>query len=281
MRFLNVISLSNEASDAPQVSSKYSESGSQIELKITTRSRNFEVNLPIIDTAAGEIAVSGNNGKLLLERRPFPSGQLPHGPEGMRLLDSWDAVYRGGNHPGWDAGRPSGELQRVVEQGTVRTGRAIDLGCGSGTDAIYLASKGFDVTAIDIAPTALSQAKEKADKAGVRVRWLLADVLAAPNLGSYEFIFDRGCYHEVRFDNSKAYVETVRKLSKAGTLFLLLAGNPNEMTSKYSPPHVTEEEIRADFSALFDFEWIKETRFETSQPQDVGPLAWSVMMKRK
>ena len=94
---------------------------------------------------------------------------------------------------------------------------------------IYLASKGFDVTAIDIAPTALSQAREKADRAGVKVRWLLANVLSLPKLEPFEFIFDRGCYHEVRFDNAPAYVETVRRLSLPGrTRFLLLAGNPNE-----------------------------------------------------
>ena len=126
------------------------------------------------------------------------------------MLDSWDASYRGGNRPNWDAGRPSGELQRVVEQGIVRACRAVDLGCGSGTDAIYLASKGFEVTAIDIAPTALNQGKQKAEKAGVKVRWLLADVLAVPNLEPYDFIFDRGCYHEVRFEGAKAYVDTVR-----------------------------------------------------------------------
>lgn len=280
-RFLNVIYIRDPGTQSPQVNTKFSENDGQLELVISTGKQVFELSLPPIKKGAGEITISRNDGDIILERRPFPTGLLPYGPKGMKMLDSWDAAYRGGNRPNWDAGRPSGELQRIVEKGIVRAGRAVDLGCGSGTDAIYLASKGFEVTAIDIAPTALNQGKLKAEKAGVKVRWLLADVLAIPNLQPYNFIFDRGCYHEVRSEGAKAYVDTIRKLSKTGTQFLLLAGNPNELMQKYSPPQVTEEEIRADFSPLFDFEWIGETRFETSQPQNLGPLAWSVMMRRK
>ena len=250
-------------------------------LTIATAQRIFRLTLPMVQADAGDIAISTSDGKELLVRRPLPAGVLPHGPEGIKMLDLWDDSYRGGKRPSWDAGRPSGELQKVVDEGLVRACRAVDLGCGSGTDAIYLASHGFDVTAIDIAPTALRQAEEKARQAGVKVRWLLADVLALPKLEPFDFIFDRGCYHEVRIYNARAYVETVRRLSHAGTRFLLLAGNPNELPLQYAPPQVAEEEIRSDFSLLFDFEWIRETRFETINPSISGPLAWSVMLRRK
>ena len=100
----------------------------------------------------------------------------------MALLEQWDTPYRGRQPPLWDAGRPSSELIKAVEGGTIRPCRVVELGCGSGTDAVYLAGRGFDVTAIDIAPTALSLAQEKARKAGASVRWLLADVLALPAL---------------------------------------------------------------------------------------------------
>jgi SAM-dependent methyltransferase len=280
-RFLNVIFVNGHGIQPSQIDTKLSEKGDQLELTLSTGKHVFHLSLPPFETGAGEIAIAGSDGNFLLDPRPFPTGLLPYGPKGMRMLESWNDSYRGGNRPAWDAGRPSGELQRVVEQGIVRACRAVDLGCGSGTDAIYLASKGFEVTAIDIAPAALSQGKQKAEKAGVKVRWLLADVLAVPNLEPFDFIFDRGCYHEVRFQGANAYIDTVGKLSRSGTHFLLLAGNPNELTQKYSPPQVTEEEIRADFSPLFNFDWIGETRFETSEPQNLGPLAWSVMMHRK
>ena len=75
----------------------------------------------------------------------------------------------------------------------IKPGRAVVLGCGTGTNAIYLAKRGFEVTAIDIAPTALNLAQDRAEKADVKVRWLLADVLAPPvDLERFDFIFDRG-----------------------------------------------------------------------------------------
>jgi SAM-dependent methyltransferase len=280
-RFLHVLHARRRGDQSSAAHTELVAQNGQLHLTITTDRRLFRLTLPPARMGAGDIAISRSDGGELLARRFLPSGILPHGSEGMRMLDSWDDSYRGGKRPSWDAGRPSGELQRVVEKGIVSACRAVDLGCGSGTDAIYLAGKGFDVTAIDIAPTALSQAEEKARQAGVSVRWLLADVLATPKLEPFDFIFDRGCYHEVRINNANAYVETIRRLSHPGTRFLLLAGNPNELPLQYAPPQVAEEDIRADFSSLFDFEWLRETRFETINPSIRGPLAWSVMLRRK
>jgi len=143
-----------------------------------------------------------------------------------------------------------------------------------------LAGQGFDVTAIDIAPSALSQAAQKAQKADVHVKWLLADVLRPPQLDPFDFIYDRGCYHEVRAQNLAEYLETLRRLSHPGTRFILLAGNANEVL-EYGPPRVTEEELRDDFSTLFEFEWLKQSRFELAQPGATGPLAWFALMSRR
>jgi len=282
IRFLHVLHIRRRGDERSIARTRLVSKGDELHLTIEASQQTYQIVLPHAHAGAGEIEISRNDTKSRLDRRFFPAGVLPHGREGVRMLELWDGSYRGGKRPFWDAGQPSGELRRVVEQGIIRPGPAVDLGCGSGTDAIYLASKGFDVTAIDVAPTALSLAREKADRAGVKVRWLLASVLALPRLEPFEFIFDRGCYHEVRFDNAAAYVETVRKLSQPGqTRFLLLAGNPNEAPVRYAPPQVAEEDIRSDFSQLFDFEWVKETRFETSNPAARGPLAWSVMLRRK
>jgi SAM-dependent methyltransferase len=167
----------------------------------------------------------------------------------------------------------------VIEEGTIHPCRVVELGCGTGTDAIYLASRGFDVTAIDIAPTALSQAQEKARRAGVNVQWLLADVLAPPDLKTFDFIYDRGCYHAVRLDNLAAYLETVRRFSHPGTRFLLLAAKGEELTP--DAPGVSEEDLRHDFLPLFDFEWLRENRLEFYRPRAYSPVAWSVLLRRK
>lgn len=195
--------------------------------------------------------------------------------------ERWDAAYRDDRRPPWDISRPATELKQAVENGTLRPCRVVELGCGPGNDAIYLASRGFDVTAIDIAPTALSLAEKKAREAGVKVRWLHADVLNPPKLEPFDLIYDRGCYHGLRQQNAAGYVETLRRLSHPGTQVLILAGNANEPPPHYGPPRVKEADIRADFGRSFDFQSLRETHFDTTDPNRKGALAWSILLRRK
>jgi acetyl esterase/lipase len=195
--------------------------------------------------------------------------------------ERWDGAYRDGRRAPWDIGRPSTDLRQAVEKDVLRPCRVVELGCGSGNDAIYLASRRFDVTAIDIAPSALKQAEKKARDAGVKVRWLQADVLNPPKLKPFDLIYDRGCYHGVRGQNAAGYVETLRRLSRPGTQVLILAGNANEPPPHYGPPRVREADIRADFGPWFEFQWLRETRFDTTDPNRKGALAWSILLRRK
>src|SRR4051812_10528508 len=119
----------------------------------------------------------------------------------------WDERYRKGEKP-WDTGQPSSELRRVLEETPLRPCRALELGCGTGANAVWLAREGFDVTAVDISPLAVAEARRRAEEAGVGVRFLAADVLRPPDelQGPFDFFFDRGCYHVVRREDAGAYV---------------------------------------------------------------------------
>jgi len=238
----------------------------------------FRISWPDDPREPGRIGVH-QPYEALLPERVLPAGILPHGVGGMRLMERWDAAYQRGN-PGWDVGRPCSELRAAVEQGVLRPCRTVELGCGTGTNAIYLAQKGFDVTAIDVAPTALRLAEQKAEKAGVRVKWLLADVLRPPPLEPFDLVFDRGCYHGVRRHDAAGFVRALKQLTRPGALVLILAGNANE-ERHYGPPRVKEEELRADFSQDFEFVRLKETRFDTRQADKKGALAWSILLRRK
>jgi hypothetical protein len=70
-------------------------------------------------------------------------------------------------------------------------------------------------------------------------------------------------------------------MTRPGSRVLILAGNANEPPPHTGPPRVTEEQIRGDFSELFDFEWLRETRFDTRDEDRKGALAWSILLKRK
>src|SRR6516162_752409 len=124
----------------------------------------------------------------------------------MSDLTRWDERYAKGDTP-WETGEPSSELQRVLAEIPIRPCRAIELGCGTGANAVWLAQQGFDVTAIDVSPVAVARAQERAAAAGVRARFLVADVLNPPAelTGPFDFFFDRGCYHVVRRVDAAAY----------------------------------------------------------------------------
>lgn len=185
----------------------------------------------------------------------------------------WEGKYRAGETR-WDSGLASGELRRVLAEQRIEAGRAIDLGCGTGTNAVYLATQGFAVTGVDCAPRALELARGKADAAGVRVEWIEADVQHfGAGLEPFDLVFDRGCYHCCRRVDLDGYRETLLHVMRPGALLLLLCGNANEQTEE-GPPRVTEQEIRDELGRLIEFEFIREFRFEDAGGVD-GPLGWS------
>lgn len=191
----------------------------------------------------------------------------------------WQAKYRDGNTP-WDSGLPSKELIRVLAENPIGGSRVLELGCGTGTNAVYLAGRGFEVTAVDCSPLALDSARRKARDAGVRVDWVDADVQRfGADLEPFDFVFDRGCYHCCRRVDLNGYLETLRNATRAGSHFLCLAGNANEL-SEQGPPRVTEQQLRGDFSELFDVHVIREFHFEDAGGIQ-GPLGWSALMVRK
>lgn len=89
----------------------------------------------------------------------------------------WDDRYREHDDAIW-SGRPNGRL--VIEVGDVAPGRALDVGCGEGADAIWLAQRGWDVVAVDVSPLAVERARAAAERAGVVVDWVCDDVLSTP-----------------------------------------------------------------------------------------------------
>lgn len=253
--------------------------GAAGEFLISAGQRQWEVRFPPEAESPGSLAVWDAQGTTQLERRLLPSGILPHGPQGVPMLDRWDSAYRQGR-AGWDPGRPASDLREAVESGALPVGRALELGCGSGINAIYLAQHGFEVTALDVAPTALRQAEQLAKEAGVEIRWVLADAAAPPEMEPFDFIFDRGCYHHVRHQDAAGYVSGLRRLTRPGAKVMILAANANE-TQRGGPPRIHEHELRADFSQDFNFQWLKETRFDSVAADRATSLAWNLLLVRK
>ena len=110
----------------------------------------------------------------------------------------------------------------------------------------------------------------------------VADVLNPPTqlVGPFDFFFDRGCYHVVRRDDVTAYLKTLRRLTRAGSLGLVLTGNARE-PHQPGPPVLTEEQIRQEVGRLFEIVQLREFRFDQVEADGSRFLGWSCFLRRK
>lgn len=193
----------------------------------------------------------------------------------------WDDRYRTGDTP-WDSGAPSAELRRVLAEYRIPAGPALEMGCGTGANCVYLAKQGFDVTGVDLSPRAIQTAQAMAAREGARCRFVCGDVFSLPDLGPpFPFIFDRGCYHVVRNIDERRVVDVYHWLLSEGGFLLILAGNANEESSpEGGPPRVSEAELRAAFDGRFRTEHLRTFRFDASPDRDMRPLAWSLLLRK-
>jgi SAM-dependent methyltransferase len=190
---------------------------------------------------------------------------------------NWEDRYRTNDIP-WDTGHPSSELRRVVAEDHVTPCAALEVGCGTGTNAVWLAQQGFDVTAVDISPLAIDRACAKAAAAGVAVRFIAGDLATAPEImGPFDFFFDRGLYHIVRTLDLLGYLRTLERTLRAGALGLVLTGNAR--LPRTGPPIVNEDEIRTELGPLFDILRLREIQFDPADGET--HLGWSCLLRRQ
>jgi SAM-dependent methyltransferase len=186
--------------------------------------------------------------------------------------------YARGETP-WDSGKPSDELLRVLDAEKFTGSSVLEFGCGTGTNAIALAQRGYQVTAVDIVEQAIKIARKKARTAAVDVDFRVADILRVDLGGPYDILFDRRVYHCLRTVDLARFQAFLKKTTRSRSWWLSLAGNSREDTDP-GPPVVSEEEIRAELGPLFDIIELREFRFTTNDAK-LRPLGWSILMRRK
>jgi SAM-dependent methyltransferase len=151
----------------------------------------------------------------------------------------------------WQRPAPPPDLVALVEgPSPLPPGRALDLGCGTGTDTLYLATHGWEVTAIDMVPRALATARQNATAAGVSPRFLEGDVTRLHDLGvgdGYTLVLDFGCFHTLPEDQRDRYITEVSNAAAHGATFLLYGFR---RPPKAAPMHagLTVEEVRQRFA---------------------------------
>jgi SAM-dependent methyltransferase len=124
----------------------------------------------------------------------------------------------------WDTGVTPPELERFV--GSHPPGRALDLGCGTGTNAVYLARHGWSAVGVDFAGRAIAKASRRARDAKVACTFLVGDVTRLEVAGPFDLALDIGCLHSIAVAGRAAYAAGLARVVRAGGTFLLYAFAP-------------------------------------------------------
>jgi SAM-dependent methyltransferase len=123
-------------------------------------------------------------------------------------------------------------------------GRALDIGCGTGRDAVYLAGRGWTVTGVDSVPRALDAATQRARASGVDVNWVRGDVTRLQTLGigkDYELLVDRGCFHGLGDTEREQYAEGVAAVAAPGARLVMFAFQPR--SRGLGPRGITRDQV--------------------------------------
>jgi ubiquinone/menaquinone biosynthesis C-methylase UbiE len=193
--------------------------------------------------------------------------------------DEWDQIYR--KYPleelGWELGKPRPILVEFVEKELIRKGKALDICCGAGTNAVYLAKKGFEVIGIDISPTAVKFAKRKAEQAKVKIEVRVQNFLNLPFADQeFDFVFDMGCFHHVKPEDRLKFIKGVHRVLKSGGDYMLTCFSYKNGAAWN---HFTKRQLVDFFSDYFE---LGEFRHIASVEGDgVTRYFYMVLMKNK
>jgi SAM-dependent methyltransferase len=125
-------------------------------------------------------------------------------------------AYRSGT-PRWDSTEPRPELAELAKGRA--PGRALDLGCGTGSDVLYLASLGWDATGVDFVPRAIAAARSRAAASGSSASFTVGDVTRLREAGvggQFDLVIDIGCYHAIPASHRDAYRDEVAAVTRPG-----------------------------------------------------------------
>lgn len=190
---------------------------------------------------------------------------------------SWNESYAGGQLP-WDTGQPEPLLVEFVTSNTVPPGSALEIGAGTGTNAIWMAERGFDVFGVDVAPLAVERAQAKMEGRALRCRFAVWNVLSAPPPGGpFPFVFDRGCFHV--FDEPEErerFAAQVAAVLAPGGLWLSLIGSTEGPPREIGPPRRSAREVTLAIEPALEIVELRSAEFLGSNAK-----AWFCLSRQR
>jgi cyclopropane fatty-acyl-phospholipid synthase-like methyltransferase len=183
----------------------------------------------------------------------------------------------------WDIGKP----QRVfIEIADLITGSVLDVGCGTGENALFLAERGHRVTGIDFLEKPIAEAKTKAQARGLQATFLVMDALHLDDIPEvFDSVIDCGLFHVFSDEDRQRYVQGLASVVKPGGSLIVLCFSDKEPPGD-GPRRVSQQDLKDVFVEGWQIESIQEARFEVRpdlediQFSEGGPHAWLSVIRR-
>jgi cyclopropane fatty-acyl-phospholipid synthase-like methyltransferase len=198
--------------------------------------------------------------------------------------ERFESIYEG--QAPWDIPGPQPAFVQLEEAGEIR-GSVLDVGCGTGEHALYLASRGHEVWGVDFVPIAIERAKEKAKHRGLNAHFLTGDALALEALGrTFDTVIDCGMFHTLSDEERVKFVPSLASVLRSGGVYQMACFSDREPPGE-GPRRVSEKEIRDAFAQGWTVQAIRESQFKvvdsplTQQFSPGGPKAWVATIVRK
>jgi SAM-dependent methyltransferase len=189
---------------------------------------------------------------------------------------TWDDAYRG--QPPWDIGRPQRVVMDLDTAG--RLGASVlDVGCGTGENALYLAERGHEVWGIDVSNVAIERAMVKSHARRLPVVFLAADALDPSAVGrTFDTLIDCGCFHTLPDEDRPRYAASMRALSAPDSGLHIMCFSEAEPAG-WGPRRVTQAELQATFADDWQTDSVVAVQFETRLGPG-GAQAWLASFRR-
>lgn len=180
--------------------------------------------------------------------------------------------------PAWDIGRAQGELMYLVRTGEIQ-GKILDVGCGTGENALYLAEIGLPVLGIDIVPAAVKEARKRANRRGIKASFKVLNALELSSLNQcFDTIIDFGVFDGLADEERADYIGGLASVISPGEVLYLLGLSENE-PALGGHGRVSQEEIQQTFRDGWRINYIREAIYETNLHSD-GTHAWLASITR-